>query len=58
MYTTDGSMNQLSVFNDTSLVAWNTENEIYSTIAPKLPEQSLDEEIEKEETKEDESALQ
>lgn len=58
MYITDGSMNQLSVFNDTSLVVWNTENEIYSTIAPKLPEQSLDEEIEKEETKEDESALQ
>ena len=50
MYTTDGSMNQLSVFNDTSLVAWNTENEIYSTIAPKIPEQSSDEEIDKEES--------
>lgn len=50
MYNTDGSMNQLSVFNDTSLVAWNTENEIYSTIAPKIPEQSSDEEIDKEES--------
>lgn len=58
MYTTDGSMNQLSVFNDTSLVAWNTENEIYSTIAPKLPEQSSDEKIENEETDKEESTLQ
>ena len=58
MYNTDGSMNQLSVFNDTSLVAWNTENEIYSTIAPKLPEQSSDEKIENEETDKGESTLQ
>ena len=58
MYNTDGSMNQLSVFNDTSLVAWNTENEIYSTIAPKLPEQSSDEKIENEETDKEESTLQ
>lgn len=58
MYNTDGSMNQLSVFNDTSLVAWNTENEIYSTIAPELPEQSSDEKIENEETDKGESTLQ
>lgn len=34
-YEVDRSMNKISVFDDNNLIVWNTENEIYSVVAPK-----------------------
>ena len=33
-YTVDRTMDRLSVFAENSLIAWNTDNEIYSVVAP------------------------
>ena len=44
IYTTDRTMNRLSVCADNSLIVWNTEDEIYSVAAPQPVEEDKDEE--------------
>lgn len=48
-YTVDRTMNRLSVFAENSLIVWNTDNEIYSVVAPvedKKDEDKKDEVVE------------
>ncbi|MBE6063532.1 MAG: N-acetylmuramoyl-L-alanine amidase family protein [Clostridium butyricum] len=48
MYTVDRTMNEISVYDDNDIVAWNTENEIYATVAGK---ETSEEEVKEEEKK-------
>ena len=46
-YTVDRSMDNISVYLDNSLIVWNTENEIYSTVSPTpAVEDKVEEEVE------------
>ena len=45
-YTVDRSMDNISVFLDNSLIVWNTENEIYSTVSPAPAAEESDKEVE------------
>lgn len=58
-YEVDRSMNKLSVFDDNNLIVWNTENEIYSVVAPKqeVVEEKPEEATENTETKKEEAVI-